>query len=287
MQKHFLATISNDVNNLFGVRFLCSFFSKASDYQVTLLHISSPKTNDKNQTNSTLWDNPEESPNNQPPPPAVTKSLELLKTKDIPLTQVTTKTVQEKFGKVQDILKESSNGLYDAVVLGKRASYTLQWIFERATDETVLKMIKDTNCVSPLWICPDVDPKRKNVLLCIDGSANSFRTVDHVGFILSAEKQHTITLFYVDNNPDTESLELFEEAEAILKEHNIDPKQILRKITRGSSVSSTIKSELHKGGYAVVALGMRGHKGSSPNLVSKTTGKLISVVEKASLWCVP
>jgi hypothetical protein len=294
MGKHFLATISNDFNNLFGIRFLCSFFSKLSDHQVTLLHICRPEGAAKCSSISSMWKAPGEAPPAHLPAEtvkAINGARSLLGEKDIPVSRIITKTVQERYGKVKDILHESAQGLYDAIVLGRRASYALQWMFERPSDETFQALLKDSSCVTPLWICPDLDPKSRNVLLCIDGSENSYRAVDHVGDILSAEDHQSITLFHVENSVGTECVQFFRRSEAILEKHSISPQRIFRKVTWGLSVSGTIESESKKGGYAVIALGMGGRENNpmsgSSHLMGKTALKLMQKIDRTSLWYCP
>lgn len=290
MEKHFLATISNEADHLFGIRFICSFFNKISENRVTLLHIC--RFDDKTHALTSMWDSPHDGNSVQislEAKQSIHKAQKLLSDYKVPIDQVLVKTVAEKYGKINDIIIESSRGLYDAIVLGRRASYTLQWIFDRPADETFQAMIRDHSCVSPLWICPDVDPSRKNVLLCIDGSENGYRAVDHVGFILSSQDQHKITLLHVENSVGTECVEFFRRAEAILQGHKIDARRINRKVIWGPSVSDTILSEIKKGNYAVVALGMGGQKQreGSTRMAGSTTAKLISKLEETSLWCCP
>ena len=290
MGNHFLVTISNEVDHLFGVRFLSTFFDKVSENKVTLLHIC--KTASNKQVVSSMWDNPKDNSTMQAPPEArksIQKAQKLLSGSRMPIDHIFIKTVAEKQGKIKDILAESARGHYDAIILGRRVSYALQWMFDRPSDETFLAMIREHSCVSPLWICPDLDPGRKNVLLCIDGSENGYRAVDHVGYILSSQDQHKITILHVETTVGTDCVEYFRRAEAILEEHKIGAKRINATVTRGMSVSGTIFKEAKKGKYAVVALGMGGQsqvKGSA-RMAGATTAKLISKLENTSLWCCP
>lgn len=287
MGKHFLATIGNDTEHLFGVRFVCSFLKELSQYQVTLLHICKSGSTNKAAPISTMWDGPSDKSDNQIPvevSKSINKAKDIFRSHNIPVEKVFIKSVSEQYGKVKDILTESSKGLYDAIILGRRASYALQWMFDRPADETFIAMVKDSSCVSPLWICPDLELNRKNVLLCIDGSENCYRAVDHVGYILSDQEQHSITLFHVENSAGKEGEKFFSRAEKILQQHNISNKNISRKTAWGLSISSAIESEAQKGKYAVVAIGMGESKN---NLASKTTAKLITKIEKVSLWCCP
>lgn len=293
MEKHFLVTISNDVNNLFGVQFVCSFFKKISRHQITLLHISRLDGTEMEKSVSEMWTHPDERVQGKLTVGAkrsIDKATTLLSESRMSVEKMVTKTVAERYGKVKDILTEGSNGLYDAIVLGRRAAYSLQWIFERPAEEIPLAMIKDSSFTTPLWICPEPGPGRKNVLVCVDGSENSFRAVDHTGFILSRQEQHSIDLFHVESGIGMDPEAVFGRATAILHEHNIRSERINTKFTWGFSVPGSIITEINRGGYGAVALGLHGHQGGVMkdfNLAGGTTSKLISRVEQTSIWCCP
>ena len=290
--QHFLVTISNDVNNLFGVRFICSFFNTSAQYRITLLHICHQENSKMADTLGQMWKGPGDGAEGHVSVQAaksINKAKELLSQHQIAIDQVITKTFAERYGKVKDILTEGSHGLYDAIILGKRASYTLQWMFERPADETIHSILKDSGCTIPLWVCPDPQPERKNVLVCLDGSENGYRAADHVGYILAGQEQQKITLFHVDTGTASRSAEIFSRAEKILHEHGIRDDRIQRTATWGLSVAATIQNEIHKGGYAVAAMGLHGETKNAKtfSLAGSTTIKLISKTEKVSFWCCP
>jgi hypothetical protein len=293
MNKHFLVTISNDVEHLYGVRFICSFFKEMSEHRLTLLHICRQDSNDMGSALNDMWSKPDDKIHGKLSIGArksINRAIELLGKSRMSIDQVITKTVAERYGKVKDILTEGSKGLYDAIILGRRASYTLQWVFERPADEMAQFMIKDSCCTSPLWICPESGPGRKNVLLCIDGSENAYRAADHVGYILSEQDHHKITLFHVGTGIGAAPEEIFLRAESILHEHGVGTERIDRNTTWGISVPGSILSEVEKGSYAAVAVGLHGQEHGRMkdfNLVGGTTSKLINKVEKAALWCCP
>lgn len=294
MNKHFLVTISNDVNNLYGVRFLCSFFNTVEEHQITLLHICQQDKNNMHQTLNQMWKGPADGGQTQLPPQvrkAINKARELLGEQHQAIHQVMTKTCAERYGKVRDILREGSSGLYDAIVLGKRASYALQWMFERPADETARAIISEGGGSTPLWICPEIQANRKDVLVCLDGSENAYRAVDHVGYMLEGQEQHKIVLFHVATGVTGEDEALFHRAETILQSHAVAGDRISRRMNRGLSVAGTIQGEIDKGGYAAAAIGLHGAtQGSakrSLSLAGSITTKLIAKAEKASLWCCP
>jgi hypothetical protein len=293
MKNHFLVTISSDADHLFGVRFTCSFFNILAEHTLTLLHICRLDSNDMEKTLLEIWRKPDEKIYGEisiKGRKSLEKAKQLLSQTKIHIDQVITKTVAERYGKVHDILAEGSRGLYDAIILGRRATYALQWMYEKPGDELAQAMIRDNNCPSPLWICPDPEPGRKNVLLCVDGSEDGYRAVDHVGYIVSNQEQHSITLFNVGNGLGGDVNDIFKKAEWILQEHGIGSERIKRIGTWGLTVAGSILSESARGGYAAVAVGMHGQEHGllkDFNLVGGTTAKLISKIEKASLWCCP
>jgi len=293
MNKHFLVTISNDTQNLSGVEFLCSFFKKESEHNLTLLHICRLDAKDMNASLMEMWEKPDDKIKGRltlGARKAIDKSIRQISASRMTIYKMEAKTVGERFGKVRDILGEGAEGLYDAIILGKRASYTLQWLFERPADEIAQSILKDSNLTTPVWVCPKIEVNRKNVLLCVDGSDNSFRAVDHVGFILSRQDQHTVTLLHVKDGTGPESHQIFSRAEKLLHHHKISDKRIETVSTWGFSVTGTIQGILDRHHHAAVAVGLHGNESGvlrEFNLAGDTTSKLISKIENASIWCCP
>ncbi len=293
MKKHFLATVSNDYEQLTGLKFVCSFFKKLSEHQVTLLHICLLDAGNRNKAFLEMWENPDERISGKPTigaRKALEKATEMLSQSKMSVDSMMTKTFAERFGKIKDILNESSSGLYDAVILGKRASYTLQWFFERPADETAKAIIGDSSLNSPLWICPEPESGRRNVLVCVDGSEESLRAVDHVGFILSLQDQHNITLFMVDNGSGLNPDYIFQKSIKILKDHSIANERIRTETTWGLNIAGTITNYAEKNNFAAIAAGLHGvNEGfmKRMSLAGGTTSTLIERAEKVALWCCP
>ena len=293
MNKHFLVTVSNDYEHLTGVEFICSFFKKLSEHQITLLHICRRDADDMNKALLQMWTDSDDKVKGTVTVgarKALDKATELLGQSHMSVDQMITKTCAERYGKVKDILSHSSQGLYDAIILGKRASYTFQWFFERPADETAQAIIKDSLLSSPLWICPEPETGRKNVLVCVDGSKDAFRAVDHGGSILSRQDQHSITQLHVENGGAMDANSIIERSLLILKEHDISSERVSRETTWGLNVAGTIMNYAEKGGFAAVAIGLHGHEQGllkQINLAGHTASTLINKTEKVSLWCCP
>ena len=293
MNKHFLVTVSNDYQHLTGVEFICSFFKQLSEHQITLLHICRLDANDMNKTLLEMWDSPDERVSGRPTigaKKALNNATKLLSNSKMSVDQMITKTSPERYGKIKDILSEGTSGLYDAIILGKRASYALQWIFERPADETAKTIIRDSSLSCPLWVCPEPEIGRKNVLLCLDGSEGSYRAVDHAGYVLSRQDQHRITLFHVENGVGLDTSEIFKKATEILHNHQINDERIHTHTTWGINVAGTISGYAEKSGFAAIAVGLEGGDQGilkRINLAGGTTSSLIERTENISLWCCP
>lgn len=222
---------------------------------------------------------------------AIEKSKEMLKTSNMSVEHMMIKAVEERFGKVKDILKEGNSKFYDAVILGKRDSYALQWMFERTGDEIAQSILKETNFYTPLWVCHKATDESKNVLVCLDGSPGSYRAVDHVGYILEKQDQHHITLFHI-RSPETSVNEekIFAKAASLLQDHNIKQERISMTTTWGINIGHTILGKVHREKYAVVAMGHHGQPHGmlkAINLLGGNTSTVIKKIENAAVWCCP
>lgn len=136
---------------------------------------------------------------------------------------------------------------------------------------------------TPLWICPEPESGRKNVLVCVDGSEESFRAVDHVGYILSLQDQHNITLFMVDNGSGLNPHKIFQKSIKILVDHAIANERIRTKTTWGLNKAGTITRYAEKNNFAAIAAGLHGvNEGfmKQRSLAGDTTSSLIERARK-------
>ncbi len=292
MSFHILINISSDSENLYGVRFFHSFFNENSPGVVTLFHISRLDSRDSSHSLMEIWNHPEDdaegvlSPNAKK---ALDRATRYLNGCGVTIDEVKTKTVKERFGKVKDILSESSRGLYDAMILGRRATYALQWMFDRPGDEISQALIKDSTLNCPIWVCSEPEEGRRNILLCVDGSPCSLRAADHVGYILSKVNHHKVMVFHVTTNPTSDVLKILQEASDVVLSHGIDPERVESKRGWGLSVPGAILGEKNSGKYAAVVVGLHGKNGAmdSFGFQGGTTATLIKKISKAALWCCP
>ncbi len=286
MQKKLLVTISDDLSFLHGVRFVGSFFRNKAVVNPTLFYVA-PRPHvvggDKGFGQPEL-DRKTAEAGQKKAQEALEAARRMLCDRGFPPENITCKFVFKQFGTVKDIIRESKTGMHDAVILGRRG-YAL---FESVLSTSVTREILDRDIQIPIWICRRPDENRKNVLLCVDGSGHSLRMIDHVGFMLSDENEHAVTLFHVATGEGEDPEAILKEARNKLMENWFSDGRINSVVTSSTvtGVAKTILAETEAKGYAVVGVGRLGvDKGGFKEwLVGSRTMQLLDTIEKAALW---
>jgi nucleotide-binding universal stress UspA family protein len=260
MKKHFLVTVSEHKSAHYGIRFMDHFFPSKEEIKVTLFYTAPrpPALWEGERTRESLSHSERQARQYEI---KGRKALETAKTALIKMgfngEQVGIKFQVRRFSKVEDIIQEGGQGLYDAVVLGRRGLSLL----EAAFDESVTKELMSEKVGFPIWFCRIPDMERKNVLVCVDGSEASYRMADHVGYILGNGKGQEVTLLMV-KRPGGTSKESPEDILSKSRERllgNGFPEDMTRtKIIEARNIADTILREAEKGTYAAVALGRTG-----------------------------
>jgi nucleotide-binding universal stress UspA family protein len=106
--------------------------------------------------------------------------------------QVTTTVRPARGGIAADILFEARNGLYDALLIGRRGIGKLEEMFMGSVSAAIV----DTCFDLPIWIV-DGKVNSRRFLLPVDGTFNSLKAADHLGFILKDNPYAEITLFHL------------------------------------------------------------------------------------------
>lgn len=285
MKKHLLLTVGDDLNSLYGVRFIASFFRNKTDTRLTLLYVA-PRFDAMDSREAALQhqlDRKMAELYRAKGQNALDMSLSFLCDHGCVRDNLTTRLIFKRHGTVKDIIMEGRDGLYDAVVLGRRG-YAL---FEGAFSNSVSREMLDRDVDFPLWICRRPEMGRKNVLLCVDETEPSLRIADHVGFILNGEEDHNVTLFHVDNGEGKNVDTIIQQAHAQLTENTLPPERIKILVKRSNKVVKTILEEVERGAYAAVAVGRGGAKPKGMFrkwMIGSRSTNLLEILDKAALW---
>jgi nucleotide-binding universal stress UspA family protein len=288
MSKHLLITVSDQQSALYGIRFAGNLFSNKHDLNITLYYtiprgpqVWSGERNHESVSEAELQAKKYEGRGR--------KALAAAKKELIKMgfddAQIENKLQKRRFSKVKDIIQEGADGLYDAVVLGRRG---LSWLLE-TFEESVTKKILEEKSNFPIWICRKPDPAKKGILVCVDGSEASMRIVDHVGFMLAGEKDQHVTLLSVKTpgkNLKDRMETPVEIARDVLIDNGFPAEQIKSKIVEDSNVVRPILKEVKDGGFSAVAVG---RTGAGQGLLGKifmgsVSSRLFRELEDASLW---
>jgi len=288
MEKHLLVTVSDQKSAWHGVRFVGNFFSNKDTLKITLFYVI-PKT-------SASWEG-ERDYETEIQDGQLAKQYEIKGRKALEGARkqligtgfkkenINTKLQIRNFSKVMDIIQEGAMGRYDAVVLGHRA---LSWIGE-AFDESISKQILLERFNFPIWICRKTVDGRKNVLVCVDGSEKSYRVADHVGYMLSQEKDHEVTLILVKKEGAIAGVDpaaIIARAKEHLMNNGLPGNMIISKIIDEGNIRKTILREAEKGRFAAVAVGQTGvGRGIFEKIFTGSLcNELVKDLENAALW---
>jgi nucleotide-binding universal stress UspA family protein len=271
MHKHLLLTISDDPSSLYGVKFVNNFFKNKDTVRFTLFFIAPRSGRD---VEFELDQHVEESCDL-----ALESARQRLLLDGFVEENISCKVKKRSMSKVKDIIREANQGLYDALVLGRRGISRLEELINDSVSMRVLEQERK----SPIWICREPDPGRTNVLLCVDGSEPALHIADHVGFMVQNEDAHTITLFHV-NLPGNKNQAIVDQAREELIKNGIASERIKVKTVAGSNADQLIAQEASNGKYAIVAAGYAEKPKSGLFRLGSTSKKLCYNLKGAALW---
>ncbi len=286
LDRHFLVTISEDINALFGLRFVQGFFGNGSDLRLTLFYVT-PRPGGDPGVNVPFCE-----PDSQPgfgkhcrqPPPALAAARDWLLDMGFPADRIALKAAPARLGTVKDIAAEAEEGLYDAVVLGRRG---LSW-FDELFDDSVTHRLLWEAITFPLWVCRNPARHRRNVLLCVDGSDQALRVADHVGFILRDMPDHSVTVFHNRAQPIAGNRaieEVMAAAGEVLRRNGMEDERVNFLVKSSKDPASLILKEARDGEYAAVAVGRSGGKPDTmANIFGSTSQTLLRRMEGSALW---
>ena len=289
MEKHFLVTVSEQKNVLHGVRFVEQFFPVKDNIKLTLFYAAprpAPEWDSGRLHDNRSSVEQQARENRAVGQEALEAAKAYLLDEGFKDAQIQTKFHLRQLSKVRDIIEESSQGGYDAVVFGRRG---LSWLAEMM-DGSVTKELFDHEFDVPIWLCRRSDADRKDVLLCLDGSRSSGNVADHVGFILGPDSKHKVTLYMVTKKGQKESpgsQSIISEGRKHLLANGFPENLLEVKVVEDSDVSKSILKEAEQGGYAAVATGRVGAgkaSGKKKNQTGSVTRTLLKELERTALW---
>jgi nucleotide-binding universal stress UspA family protein len=290
MDKHLLVTLGGDMASSLSLRYVHGFFSNRRDVKLTLLYVVPKRYEEPNELFVSV-EAPEGgimtcSPVNPEVHCAACQAVldlgrQWLLDMGFPSSNVFTKLIANQRGTVRDIAHEAAQGMYDAVVLGRRG---LSWFDEMFTDSVSHRMLWES-VDFPIWICREPELHRANVLVCADGSEQSLRVADHVGFVLRGEPRHKAVICHIDTENGADGEAILRATREALLDNGIEPQRVEVVTVTAKDPVKAILAEAERGAYAAVAIGRRTGKPTGlTRIFGQVSLKLLRGLSKAALW---
>jgi nucleotide-binding universal stress UspA family protein len=219
--------------------------------------------------------------------------------------EVELSTQPRRRGLAKDILDYAQNGLFDAILVGRRGISSVEQMFMGSVSAHLVA----NSPVIPVWLV-DGEVRSTRIMAAVDGSESALRAVDHLGFMLSGDPRARVHFFHVASRLrdyceidfDSGSGEVLESmiadgdkrcmedfmaaALAKLRAAGIRQEQIeTRTAPTLASVGESILAAAREGEFGTIVMGRRGvNKSFFGGKVSYHVSQNLS---GAALWLVP
>ncbi|MCF6289975.1 MAG: universal stress protein [Desulfobacterales bacterium] len=218
--------------------------------------------------------------------------------------QITTQVQLSRTGVADDILTVARQGLYDALIIGRRGLTRLEEMVMGSVSERILKKCTDV----PIWVV-DGQVNSRRFLLPVDGSFHSLKAADHLGFILKDNPYAEVTLFHsesmfshkqtldpeqcrqlfgnacdflLDNRPDSH----FHGPEQLLLNSGFPAEKIRRLTTsKGVHPSRQIIRQALIDDFGTIVMGRRGGE-EKKGFLGSVSAKVMAMAADVSVWLV-
>lgn len=219
--------------------------------------------------------------------------------------QVSCRVQLSRTGVAADIIYEAKQGLYDALLIGRRGVGIIEEMIGGSVSATAARQVHDL----PIWIV-DGKVNARKFLLPVDTSFNSLKAADHLGFILQGNPYAEICLLHLpsvliggNTKPDWPELHaLWGEEwcnEHLHQEESVihGPRRILldrgvapERITwqhegRSLSPHKPIVKKSMVDDFGTIVIGRRA-KVKSQGVFSGVSDKVLSIASQVAVWIV-
>ncbi len=224
----------------------------------------------------------------------------------MPAERIGKRMVRSNSGLAKDIVFEAQNGLFDALVVGRRGLGLVQEVLLGSVSQQIIDLAKSI----PVWVV-DGEPAGAKVLVALDGSEDSFKAVDHLGFILAGHLEAHISLVHVstaladyctfDDESELDELELellkkeedyclthyFSKAVKMLTEAGVERDRIQVEFrVKKLDLARTILKVGEETASGTVVVGRRGASRIKGLLLGSVSNKIIQAGKDKAVWIV-
>ena len=311
MERSVLIAVDGSHNSIHPARHIARIFGQVPDFKAVLLHVikapppflvQEAKTDPKalgrlKQLEAKVKKEAQK---------VLDKAEEEMIRAGMPKEGIEKRSIRMTTGLAKDIVFEAQNGLFDALVVGRRGLGLVQEMILGSVSQQILDLAKSV----PVWVV-DGEPLGAKVLIALDGSEDSFKAVDHVGFVLAEHPEAHIHLVHVssaladycefgdDSELDELELELLKKEEDYCLTHYFS--RAIKMLTQAGvkrerievdfrvkklDLARTILQAGEEKGSATIVVGRRGLSRLKGILLGSVSNKIIQSGRNKAVWVV-
>lgn len=197
----------------------------------------------------------------------------------IPEEHIVIQSRPRQTGLAKAIVEHGEEGLYDAIVVGRRGLSGLQRFFSESVSTSLLSHAS----FIPLWlVCGEL--RHDRFLLALDETDLSYRAADHLAFMLYGNPQAEVTFFHVCSGPERHVPQNFYHAIERLEKAGIAAGRINQKLCGDSRPGKAILNEFSTGKYGTLIMGREG--GSGGFFQSSISDEVLAGMDAGAVWLV-
>ncbi len=219
-------------------------------------------------------------------------------------SRISTEIQWLRTGIAADILGKATDGLYDALIIGRRGIGKIEELFMGSVSASVLEKSHEV----PIWIV-DKQVKSDKFLVPVDGTLHSLKAVDHLGYMLADHPRAEITLFHssalLAARPSSEPADFYAQwgkewsekylagpnsihqaPRQLLIEAGFDPNRIYwQHAFKGLEPARQIIRQALIDDFGTIVMGRRRDSGSR-GLLNSISNRVVFMADQVAIWIV-
>jgi len=308
LERNILVAVDDSIHTRTCLSYLKTLFPRIPDLSMTLFHVqpaisdflleaAKKNSNEKQALDRLLERNQLESLR------ILERCRDRLVRSGIPEERVEIRTSQKRAGLAKDIIENGVEGLFDAILAGRRGLSGLRkWVMGSVSSNLA------EHSPIPLWLVAGKSFNNR-ILAAVDGSASALKALEHALFMVGENPSVRITLFHVrpklrdycviDFIADAESPErMVQEGNRMcldnfygklrlkLQEYGVDENRIdYVEVDRKLAVAQTILNAAREHDYGTLVIGRRGTEGAV--FMGRVSNYILKHSTDRAVWMVP